>query len=105
MKITDVKVNPYEKKALRGFASITIDDEFVVTGLRILSGKKGLFVSMPSQEGRDGEYYDTSFPLNKETRDYISNEVLAAYEALDLEDEEEEEEDQAPRKRTTTRKR
>lgn len=103
MKITDVKVNPYEKKALRGFASITIDDEFVVTGLRILSGKKGLFVSMPSQEGRDGEYYDTCFPLNKETRDYISNEVLAAYEALDLE--EDEEEDPAPRKRTATRKR
>lgn len=102
MKITDVKVNPYEKKALRGFASITIDDEFVVTGLRILSGKKGLFVSMPSQEGRDGEYYDTSFPLNKETRDYISNEVLAAYEALDLEEENEE---PAPRKRAATRKR
>lgn len=102
MKITDVKVNPYEKKALRGFASITIDDEFVVTGLRILSGKKGLFVSMPSQEGRDGKYYDTSFPLNKETRDYISNEVLAAYEALDLEEEDEE---PAPRKRAATRKR
>lgn len=102
MKITDVKVNPYEKKALRGFASITIDDEFVVTGLRILSGKKGLFVSMPSQEGRDGKYYDTSFPLNMETRDYISNEVLAAYEALDLEEEDEE---PAPRKRAATRKR
>lgn len=102
MKITDVKVNPYEKKALRGFASITIDDEFVVTGLRILSGKKGLFVSMPSQEGRDGEYYDTCFPLNKETREYISNEVLAAYEALDLEEEDEE---PAPRKRAATRKR
>lgn len=102
MKITDVKVNLYEKKALRGFASITIDDEFVVTGLRILSCKKGLFVSMPSQEGRDGEYYDTSFPLNKETRDYISNEVLAAYEALDLEEEDEE---PAPRKRAATRKR
>ena len=102
MKITDVKVNPYEKKAFRGFASITIDDEFVVTGLRILSGKKGLFVSMPSEEGRDGKYYDTSFPLNKKTREYISNEVLAAYEALDLEEEDEE---PAPRKRAATRKR
>lgn len=102
MQITDIKVNPYKKKALRGFASITIDDEFVVTGLRILSGKKGLFVSMPSHEGRNGEYYDTSFPLSREIRDYISNEVLDAYEALDLEQENEE---PAPRKRAATKKR
>ena len=91
MKITDVRVNEYSNKAVRGFASITIDDELVVTGFRILEGKKGLFLAFPSQAGKDGEYYDTTFPLNKDTRGYISDEILAAYEALDLPIEEEEE--------------
>ena len=90
MKITDVRVNEYSNKAIRGFASITIDYELVITGFRILEGKKGLFVAFPSQAGKDGEYYDTTFPLSKDIRTYISDEILAAYEAMDLPIEEEE---------------
>ena len=65
-------------------ASITLDNAFVVRNISIMNGTKGVFVSMPSQKGVDGEgntkYYDTAFPLSKELRDELSNVVLNAYQ-------------------------
>lgn len=80
MKITEVRINIYENGACKGFASITIDDEFVVQNFKILEGRKGLFVGFPSQQGRDDKWYETAFPLNHDTRDYISNSILTAYQ-------------------------
>ena len=83
MKITDVRINKVNGgDTLRAFASITIDDEFVVKGLRVVEGKYGNFVSYPSTYNeKDKKYYDDAFPVTKETRDYIETIVLDAYEA------------------------
>jgi DNA-binding cell septation regulator SpoVG len=40
--------------ALKGFADISLCDSVVLKGLRIVEGKKGLFVGMPQQLGKDG---------------------------------------------------
>lgn len=80
MKITGVRV--YESKEesnLKAFASVTIDDDFVVSGFRIVEGSKGLFVSMPQNKTKDGDWIDTSFPLSKETREYVCDKVMDAY--------------------------
>lgn len=79
MKITEVRINKFEKGNVKGFATITLENALVVSGLTIIEGKKGLFVSMPNQKGSDGKYYDTVYPLSKSGRDYINNEVLDAY--------------------------
>lgn len=84
MEIT--KVNIYKisgKDSLKAFASINIDDELVVKNLKVVEGKKGLFVSYPAEKGNDGEYYDQVYPLNKDTRDYISETIIEAYEKED----------------------
>jgi len=60
-------------------ASITIENSFVVTGLKVINGSNGLFVSMPSRKTDDGQWKDTSFPINKETRDLIQQTVLDKY--------------------------
>ena len=83
MKITETRVtilkNANENK-LKAFASITIDSEFVVGGLKIVEGKgNDLFVAMPSNKGSDGEYYDIAFPLSKDLRDKITDIVIDAY--------------------------
>jgi len=70
--------NNGEGKILAG-ASITIENCFVVTGLKVMNGSNGLFVSMPAYKTKDGEWKDTSFPINKETRELIQNVVLAKY--------------------------
>lgn len=82
MEITKVNVYKVEinNSNLRAFASINIDDELVIKNIKVVEGKKGLFVSYPSEKGSDGEYYDQVYPLNKETRDYIEETILEAYE-------------------------
>lgn len=81
MKITEVRINLVKntESTLMAFASITIDDEFVVKGLRVIEGRKGEFVAYPASKGDDDNYYENAFPLNKDTRDYIEDEVLNAY--------------------------
>ena len=45
---------------------------------KIIEGINGLFVSMPSQKGNDGEYYDSVF-ATKETRDQLNKVALDEY--------------------------
>ena len=82
MKITDVKIYPVKNSysTLKAFANITIDDEFVVKGLKIVEGKKGVFLVMPSSKGADDQYYDDVFPITADCRDYLNTMVLGAYE-------------------------
>ncbi len=73
-----------DKGNIMAMASITLDDAFVVSGLKVMNGSKGLFVDMPSQKGKDQngnvKYYDTAFPLSKELRGDINKAVLDAYQ-------------------------
>lgn len=83
MKITDVKIYPVKNSdsTLKAFANITIDDEFVVKGLKIVEGKKGVFLAMPSSKGADDKYYDDDvFPVTADCREYLNTMVLGAYE-------------------------
>ena len=75
---------------MRGFASVTIDDQFVVHDIRILEGENGLFLAMPSKQTAPGEYRDIAHPINAETREKIQKAILEAYEAPETESAEEE---------------
>jgi len=57
-------------------------EKFVVTGLRVIDGKKGLFVSMPNFKSPAGIYTDVAFPVTKEFREEIIEDVLAEYEEV-----------------------
>lgn len=80
MKVTEVKVFPVNEDRLKAYASITIDDCFVVRDLKIIQGTSGLFVAMPSKKRKDGQFRDIAHPLNKETREEIEDLVFEAYE-------------------------
>ena len=55
MNITEVRVKLMRNRSdrLRAFCSITIDGDFVVHDLRVIEGRKGLFVAMPSRKLTD----------------------------------------------------
>ncbi len=80
MDITEIRVTLRDEERLRGFANVTFDDAFVIRGMKIIQGNNGFFVSMPSRKRPDGTYQDIAHPINKEMRDLIEREVLAAYE-------------------------
>lgn len=65
---------------LKGFADISIAGSFLIKGLRIISGKKGLFVGMPSEQGKDGKWYNTVDVMGEDIREKLSEVVLSTYE-------------------------
>ena len=55
MDITEVKVILKEglDKKLKAYATLTLDNAFVVRNVKVIQGNKGLFVAMPSRKMRD----------------------------------------------------
>jgi stage V sporulation protein G len=61
------------------FANITVDNLIAINGVRVVSGEKGDFVTMPQSKDKDGGYHDIAFPINADLRRDISSAVLSAY--------------------------
>lgn len=81
MEVTRVVVRPVNntESKLRATASVTFDDAFVVHGVRVVEGEKGLFIAMPSRRLNDGTRKDIAHPINSETRQKIQDAVLEEY--------------------------
>ena len=54
---------------------------FVIKGFSVVDGKKGLFVGMPRQQGKDGKWYEIVTPLDEENRTDLAEFILEAYGA------------------------
>ncbi len=82
MKITDIRVRIVNNNndKLKAVASITIDDEIVVHDIKVINGKDGYFLSMPSRKTNEGEFKDIVHPIKTEVRDMLKEKILKAYE-------------------------
>ena len=80
MDITEIRVSLRDDNKLKAFASITLDNCFVIRGLKIIEGAKGVFVAMPSRKRPDGTYQDVAHPINNQTRDWMEEKIVKAYE-------------------------
>ena len=91
MEITKVTVREFNKKNsdLKGFATVTLDDELVLTGIKLVKGKKGMFISMPSQYSEKAEdYFDIFFPITAEFRSELQDAIIEEYKNPSDDDEE-----------------
>ena len=82
MKITSVKINllPDEDK-IKAYASIVIDDCFIVHDLKIIRTDDKFFVAMPSKKDKAKDMFqDVAHPLNKKTRKAIQKAIFKQYE-------------------------
>ena len=80
MQITDVRVKKIASpNRMRGIASITIDDVFVIHDIKIIESDKGLFIAMPSKKTPNGEFKDIAHPINTETRGLIQDAIISKY--------------------------
>ena len=82
MQITEVKVFPVDEEKLRAFVSIVFDNCFMVNDIKVIQGKDGLFISMPSRKKRNGKFKDVAHPLNNETRKMLEDQILAEYDRV-----------------------
>ena len=82
MEITEVKVFPIQEEKLKAFVSVVFDQCFMVNDIKIIQGREGLFISMPSRKRKNGEFKDVAHPLNNETRRMIEEKILGEYERV-----------------------
>jgi len=71
---------------IRGIGRIYFEDKFIVSNALVLQGKDKLFVSMPnyrtSKVNRDNRpvYQDICYPVTKEFREKLYDEILCCYQ-------------------------
>lgn len=78
-KVYPTKDPKQEKGSVLAFASADIGGCFAVTGIRIVEGKEGPFVAMPSQFGKDKQHHDICFPTTPAMREALNTVVMDAY--------------------------
>ena len=76
---SQVRVFVYEKDSLRAIASVKVADAVFLTGLRVIEGKNGLFLAMPTRKDKGGEYQDIFVPASKALKDELQALILEAY--------------------------
>tara|TARA_Y100000401_G_C8304797_1_gene216260 strand:+ start:183 stop:560 length:378 start_codon:yes stop_codon:yes gene_type:complete len=59
MKVINFK--PYNKGKLRAFFDVLTAEGFTIKGFKIMEGINGEFVSRPSQQDKNGAWYDTVY--------------------------------------------
>ena len=75
-----MRISPAKGGKIRAFASIVVDDCFIVNDLRVIEGRENqFFVTMPARKARNGQMRDIAHPLNKETREAIEERVIEEY--------------------------
>lgn len=80
MQVTDVRIRRVSGESkVKAYVSVTFDDMFVVHDLKVIEGKKGFFVAMPSRKNKSGDFWDTAHPIKTEAREMIQKAVLDRY--------------------------
>lgn len=79
MNITQVKIFPVHEDKLKAFVSLVFDHDFMINDIKVIQGRDGLFLSMPSRRKKNGEFKDVAHPLNNRTRRLLEETVLAEY--------------------------
>ena len=82
LNISDIRIRLVKKddSKLKAVASITIDECFVVHDIKVIEGKEGFFISMPSKKTPDGEFKDIVHPIKTETRKELETKIVEAYQ-------------------------
>ena len=86
LAVTQVQVYPFKEGPsmghMVGMASVILNDQLQVRGLRIMEGVNGLYVAYPHDPFCKGEdFRSVCFPMTRQLREHIENCVLEKYHA------------------------
>ena len=80
MKVTELK--PYSGTTkTKAFLNLETEEGMVVKGFTLVEGPNGLFLSMPSERGKDGKYYDRVF-MHKDLRAGVQELCIQEYNKI-----------------------
>lgn len=86
LAVTNVQVFPFKEGPslghMKGLASIVLNDQIMIRGLRIMDGENGLFVGYPIDAFYKGEEFrQLVIPITRQLREHIEKCVLEKYQA------------------------
>ena len=80
MKIA--RMNPYDGSSkTKAFFDVETNDGITIRGFTLVEGPKGLFVSAPSEKGKDDKYYD-KVVLPQELKNHLNEIAVEKYNDL-----------------------
>lgn len=87
LAVTSCKVFPFAEFAgtgkVKAMASITLNDQLVIRGLRVIDGANGLYVGFPCDPFFKGEEFRyVVCPITRQLREHIENCVLEKYQTV-----------------------
>lgn len=89
MEVTKVVIQSIKEKpsGVCAEATIYLDDVLCIHKIKVVNGKKGLFVTFPNNGDKtilNGKkrFNDVVHPLNSEIRNHISDKVISEYLAM-----------------------
>ncbi len=87
MQITEIRIRKVTAEGkLKAYVTVTFDNCFVVHNVKIIEGKTGLFIAMPSRKTSSGDYKDVAHPICPDFRTELQDKILAEYDAGHIED-------------------
>lgn len=80
MKIA--RLNPYDGESkTAAFFDLETNEGIVIKGFTLVEGSNGLFVSAPSEKGKDNKYYE-KVVLPQEIKKQLTDMALSKYNEL-----------------------
>lgn len=81
-----------ENSKLKAAVTVTFGDAFVVKGIKLYEGEKGLFVSMPNYkrnepDAQGNEYKDICYPITTDFRKELEEKIIEKYHEKEMEQE------------------
>lgn len=78
VKITVRKYESPNSKT-KAFVELKLDEVLIVKGLSLVKGKNGLFLSFPSSKGKDKNYYNSVYCLDKDWKSDLEKACIKKY--------------------------
>lgn len=79
MEITKTIIYRVNKGKMLAYATVTLNDSIVISGIRLYEGDNGRFILFPSRTSKKGRKFDIAFPCKDEIREMILREVEIEY--------------------------
>jgi stage V sporulation protein G len=67
---------------VKGYASIILDECFLVNDVKSIHGPHGCFLSMPSRKRKNGKFRDFAHPITKGMRERIEDRIFDEFEKV-----------------------
>lgn len=83
LEVTQVQVFPFKENlgTVKALATIVLNDQLIIRGLRVMDGLNGLFVSYPLDPFYKGdEFRSVCNPISRQLREHIETRVLDEYQ-------------------------